>query len=760
LPANDIAILQTDHSRLMRRMREVLGGANLSSQEKLDQLVHIISNEMHSDVCSVYIKSTGDVLILFATEGLNPLSVHYTRLRVGEGVIGDVAANARPLSLSDIKSHPNFAYRPETGEDALHGFLGVPICRGGRVLGVMALQTREKRFYTFEEVDLMQTVSMVLAELISSREYLPLELLRAEESLSWLSTELSGFSLNPGIATGTAVFHHVFQSYSRKSAASIHKEKRRLQRSMIAMQMSLNELFSRNDLGGTGDHQEIFEVYRMLAFDRGWHHRLNQAIEQGLSAEAAVEKVLSDMKRMMSKAGDAYWHARLVDFEDLSGRLLQYLSGHMHKLMQPMGDEKIILIARSMGPAELLDYEQGSVAGLVIEEGMQSAHVSIVARALEIPVVARIPGVLLKIEPGDKLLVDGDKGTVIVRPGSKLLATYEARVKARKKALEQIQGVISEQAVTKDGVKITLRLNAGLPMDVDRLDALGVEGVGLYRTEIPFMLESSLPDINSQRALYKDILAKAKGKPVIFRTLDIGGDKLVPYIEMPKAENPAMGWRAVRISLDRPALFRFQIRALLQAAVGAELYIMIPMVTTTSEFVKARKLIDQEIEQAKARLESMPVSIKVGAMLEVPSLAYELNTLLAKVDFLSIGTNDLLQFFYATDRSNVLLNKLYDPLSFGFLSFLRNILRSCEMEKVPVHICGELASFPVEALVLLGLGFKSLSISAASVGRVKLMIRGLHLGDFQIYLNRLLNQFSDNIRHECQAYAQDHSVIL
>lgn len=759
MPLNDV-IIPTDHSRLMRRLREVLGGATLSAQEKLDQIVHIIANEMHSEVCSVYIKSTGNILILFATEGLNPLSVHYTRLRVGEGVIGDVAANARPLVLSDIKTHPNFAYKPEIGEDDLQGFLGVPICRGGRVLGVLAIQSKDKRFYSYEEVDLMQTISMVMAELISSREFLPLENIGSEERVSWIPTELSGVSLNSGIAKGIAVFHQAFPTYSKRTATNTHLEKKRLQKAIVSMQVSLKSLFCRDDLKPKGDHQDIFEVYRMLAFDRGWQHRLNQAVEQGLSSEAAVEKVLNDMKRMMSKTDDAFWHARLIDFEDLSGRLIQFLSGHINKVLPIEREDKIILVARSMGPAELLDYERGSVTGLVIEDGMQSAHVAIVARALDLPVVANMPGVLLKIEPGDKLIIDGDAGKVIVRPGSRLLNAYNEKTMLRQIAREKVQDILKEPAITKDGKHIELRLNAGLPMDVDRLDTLGLNGIGLYRTEIPFMLESSLPDFRTQKAFYREIILKAQGKPVIFRTLDVGGDKLVPYLEMPKAENPAMGWRAVRISLDRPALFRVQIRALLHAATDENLTLMIPMVTTTMEFIKAKKLIDKEIELLLAAGEKIPRSIKVGSMLEVPSLAFELDTLLKQVDFLSVGTNDLLQFFYATDRSNPFLNKLYDPISTGFLNFLNKILEACKKENVPVHICGELASFPTEAMVLLGLGFNSLSISAASVGRIKLMIQSLELADFQIYLKRLIMKSSTNIRNECMAYAQDHSIIL
>lgn len=759
MAANDIA-LPTDHVRLLRRIREVLGGSNLSAQEKLDHLVHIISHEMHSEVCSAYIKSVGNVLILFATKGLSPLCVQYTRLRVGEGVIGDVAANGRPLVLSDIKSHPNFAYRPETGEDELHGFLGVPIYRDGRVLGVLALQTKDKRIYAYEEVDLLQTIAMVVAELVSSREFLQVEPLVLKEGLSWIPTELSGFTLNPGIAKGIAVFHQAFPLYSRKITAGICEEKRRLQLALVAMQMSLKTLFSRDDVQGEGDHQDIFEVYRMLAFDRGWQHRMNEAIDKGLSADAAVEKVLSDMRQMMSKAEDTFWAARLVDFEDLSARLLQYLSGHKGKTVSLEKEDKIILIARTMGPAELLDYERGSVAGLVVEEGMQSSHVAIVARALDVPVVAKIPGLLLKIEPGDPIIVDGNQGKILIKPSSRTIATYQAKAVALQETMGFIKQILQKPPITKDGISVSLKMNAGLPMDIERLEGLGLESVGLYRTEIPFMMEKSLPDVATQKALYKEIMTKAKGRSVVFRTLDVGGDKLLPYIEMPKAENPAMDWRAVRISLDRPAIFRFQIRALLQACAGGEFSVMIPMVTTTDEFIKARQLIEKEIELVKAKGEILPKSIKVGTMLEVPSLAYELDVLLELVDFVSIGTNDLLQFFYATDRTNIMLNKLYDPISPGFLRFLSKIRDACNEKGVPVHICGELASYPLEAMVLLGLGFTSLSITPASVGRIKLMIRSLPLHEFQAYLSRLLVKSSNNIRNSCIAYAKDHQIFI
>lgn len=752
--------LYTDQGRLIRRLRDILAGANLSAQDKLNEIVQLVATELHSEVCSIYIKSSNNVLILFATQGLNPMAVHFTRLRIGEGVVGDVAAHARPVVVTDIKVHPSFAYRPETGEDELHGFVGVPICRGGRLLGVLVLQTKTKRYYTFDEVDILQTISMVLAELISSQELLPLEVLRSEESLSWISAEYSGVGLNLGVALGTAVFHQAFPVYSRKTVENLQKEKKRLHKALVAMQLSLKGLFSRQDLEHSGDHRDVFEVYRMLAFDRGWHHRLNLAIERGLSAEAAVETVLDDMKNMINRTGDMFWRARLLDFEDLSGRLMHFLSG-VNKIAPQSRDERIILVAKSIGPAELLDYEPGSVAGLILEEGMQAPHVAIVARALEIPVVTRVNGILLKVEPGDKLLVDGDNGKVIVRPGGRLLHSYEEKIQARARSLSLVKDIIREPAITKDGVRISLRLNAGLPMDVDRIESLGLDGIGLYRTEIPFMLENSLPDLLTQRNHYREVLNRAKGKPVVFRTLDVGGDKVVPYIEMPKADNPAMGWRAVRISLDRPALFRVQIRALLQAAAGEHLYIKIPMVTIAAEFRQARELIHKEIEQAKkdGRFD-LPLSINVGVMLEVPSLYYELKALLPMADFLSVGTNDLLQFFYATDRSNILLNKLYDPLSFGFLSFLEDILAACNKANVPLHLCGELASFPVEAMVLMGLGFESLSIAGASVGRIKLMIRSLDLASFRTYLRRLMDHNSTNIRLECQAYALDHGIQL
>lgn len=330
--ASEVEKRPTDSSRLMRRLREVLGGANLTIQEKLDRVVQIVASEMHSDVCSIYVKSAGNVLVLFATEGLNPLAVHYTRMHVGEGVIGDIAANARPLVLSDVKSHPNFAYRPETGENPLQSFLGVPLSRGGKILGVLAVQSKDKRLYDYMEVELLQTVGMIITELIASHDFFPLQPLSRKEGGAWLATELTGLSLNAGPALGIAVFHQVFPLYSLKVAANIHHEKRRLQRSLAEMQSSLNTLFARNNLNPKGDHQEIFEVYQMLAFDRGWHYRLNQAIEKGLSAEAAVEQVLSDLKRVMGTTQDAFWRARIADFEDLSGCLLQFLMGNTQRM--------------------------------------------------------------------------------------------------------------------------------------------------------------------------------------------------------------------------------------------------------------------------------------------------------------------------------------------------------------------------------------------------------------------------------------------
>lgn len=752
---------QTDPARLLRRLREVLGGANIGAQEKLERIVKIVSAEMRSEVCSVYVKTKGNVLILFATEGLNPLAVQFTRLRVGEGVIGDVAQNARPLVISDIRNHPNFAYRPETGEDPFHGFLGVPIFRSGKVIGVIAVQSSMKRLYDYSEIDLLQTISMIIAELISSREFSSLDQLGSSDAVSWMSTELSGLSLNMGIAQGIAVFHQTFPLYSRKTAANIYREKRRLQRGLALMQASLKQLFSRQDLEAVGEHHEVFEVYNMLAFDRGWQHRLNQAIEKGLSAEAAVDHVLSDMKTLMTSTDDKFWGARVADFEDLSHRLQHFLGGQFQRPSTlAANDDKIILVARSMGPAELLDYDPGAVAGVILEEGHQAAHVSIVARALDIPVIARIPGLLLRIEPGDQLLMDGGAGTIIVRPGSKIISSYEAKMKRKQVLNLKVKAILDQPSLTKDGEKISLGINAGLPMDMDRLEELGADSIGLYRTEIPFMLESSLPGVEAQKKLYKEIFAKAKGKPVIFRTLDIGGDKLLPYLEMPEAENPAMGWRAIRISLDRPALFRNQIRALLQAAVGETLSIMVPMVTTAHEFKKVKKIIDLEVKWSRSRDIPIAENLRIGAMMEVPSLAYDLKALLPEIDFLSLGSNDLLQFFFAADRSNVLISNLYDPISTNFLAFLNDIIVACDRARVPLQLCGELSSSPLEAMVLLGMGLRSLSMSASSFGRIKLMVRSLNVKDFRSYLLRFIQRESPNIRNACIAYAQDHGIEI
>ena len=637
--------------RLLGRLRDVMAGAG-SAQNRLDQVVQIIAADMEAEVCSAYLMRAGDILELCATQGLFPESVHRTRLRVGEGLVGVIAATARPLALSDAQSHPDFAYRPETGEEIYHSLMGVPILREGRVSGVLVVQNREPRLYTDEEIEALETVAMVLAELVAGGELVPRTELHPTDGIATLPHRLDGVRLNTGLAIGTAVLHEPSIIIRQVVADNPELELDRLAHAIEEMHGAIDRLFATSDLGDGGEHNDILETYRMFAEDRGWLGRIREAIESGLTAEAAVQKVRDDTRARMKQITDPYIRERLADLEDLANRLQHHLSGEAETAIKADLPEDVVLIARSMGPAELLDYDRTRLRALVLEEGSPTSHVAIVARALDIPVVGRVKGALGNIEPGDLIVVDGDNAQIMIRPGEDVQQAIELSLIERRRRRARYQTLRDLPATTLDGVTVELQINAGLLLDLPELDATGADGIGLYRTEIPFMVRNSFPSVEEQVDLYRRVLDQAGGKPVVFRTLDIGGDKLLPYLPESEEENPAMGWRAIRIALDRPALLRQQLRALISAANGRPISIMFPMVAELAEFDAARRILAIEVRRAMARGITLPSELLVGAMLEVPALIWQLDMLCRRADFVSVGSNDLMQFLFAKDRGN------------------------------------------------------------------------------------------------------------
>lgn len=742
---------------LLRRLREVMAGPG-TAQERMDQLVAAIAANMVAEVCSIYLLRDG-ALELFATEGLKRSAVHETTLRIGEGLVGQIAQLARPVALSEARSHPNFAARPETGEEDYHSLMGVPVLRGGRVVGVLVLQNRTNRNYSDDEVEVMQTIAMVLAEMVGGalQEEIPGAGVPATDGLP---RRLSGLSLNEGLARGIAVLHEPRIVVEKHVADDIDVEAARLNTAVAELRIQIDGMLQAVIAEPTGEPRDILETYRMFAHDKGWMARMHDVVQSGLTAEAAVERVQVENRTRMSEIGDAYLRERLHDLEDLSNRLMRHLtySGGQNDDVLP---DQAVVVAWNMGPAELLDYDVTRVKALVLQEGSPTSHVAIVARALQIPVIGRLDHLLDLVESGDDLVVDGDNGQLFVRPGADALNAFSANLELRQAKAAQYAALRDQPAISRDGTRIQLNLNAGLLADLPHLDETGADGIGLYRTELHFMVRATLPTVSVQTEFYKRVLDQARGKPVVFRTLDVGGDKMLPYLTRYDDEkNPAMGWRAIRLSLDRPVLLRMQIRALLKAAAGRSLAIMFPMIAEVSEFKAARGLLEREVERQNRMGEAGPSSLRVGTMLEVPSLAWQLGALLPMVDFVSIGSNDLMQFLFASDRGNPRLANRYDELSPAALSIVRDIVRRCDAAGVPVSLCGEAAGRPIDAMALIGLGLRSISMGAASIGPVKMMVRSLDLPALQAFMENYYDSPEHSLREALTKFAEDHGIII
>ncbi|HEY7243834.1 MAG TPA: phosphoenolpyruvate--protein phosphotransferase [Xanthobacteraceae bacterium] len=745
---------------LLRRLREVMA-EQVSAQERLDKVVVLIAANMVAEVCSLYVLRVDSTLELYATEGLNRAAVHQTVLGSDEGLVGLVASEANPINLSDAQNHPAFSYRPETGEEVYHSFLGVPILRAGNTLGVLVVQNRARRTYTEEEEEALQTTAMVLAELIASGELSAIAKPGAEPAAR-RPLQLAGLALNDGIALGHVVLHEPRVVITNFIADDVPKELKRLEAAVETMRSDLDLVLERGEAVDGGEHREVLEAYRMFAYDRGWVHRLEEAVATGLTAEAAVERVQSDTRARMLRATDPYLRERLHDLDELANRLMHQLVGKDYAPARDRLPENAVLVARSMGPAALLDYDRKRLRGLVLEEGGPHSHVAIVARALGIAAVGKIDNATGVVDPGDPIIVDGSAGDVHVRPTPEMERAYVERVRLRARRQSQYQALRDKPCITKDGEEIALLINAGLAVDLPHVQETGAAGIGLFRTELQFMVAASFPRSAEQFSLYRAVLDAAGDKPVTFRTLDIGGDKVLPFMRNFEEENPALGWRAIRLGLDRPGLLRTQIRALLRAAGGRDLHVMFPMIATIEEFDEAKSLVERELTHLRRHAHKLPEHVEVGSMVEVPSLLYQLDELLDRVDFLSVGTNDLVQFFYAADRGNARVADRFDSISAPVLRALRVIAEKTRNHNKPVTVCGEVASQPLGALALVGIGYRSLSLAPSAIGPVKGMLLGVNAGKVAAFIASLMERPSGSIsiRQQLMKFAEQEGLQI
>lgn len=731
---------ESESRKLLGRLRDTMA-EDAAGQARLDKITHLIADSMGTEVCSIYLFRDTETLELCATEGLRADAVHKTRMRLGEGLVGRVAQRNAVINAADAPSAKGFRYMPETGEEIYSSFLGVPIQRLGEGMGVLVVQSKVAREYTADEIYALEVVAMVLAEMTELGAFVGEgAALRARHQQPAL---FRGTPVQEGTARGNVWLHEPRVVVTNPVAEDPEAEKARLSEAMAQLRKNLDAIMVGVDAGET-EQLEVLEAFRMFANSRGWMRRIEIDIDQGLSAEAAVEKEQSTARARMAQVADQYMRDRLHDLDDLSNRLLRILTGQGRSTGAEMPKDPI-LVAQNIGPAELLDYGR-NLRGLVLEEGSVGSHAAIIARALAIPLVIHADNITTEALNGDRILVDGEQGIVHLRPDETIIAAFKDKMAMEAQAQKRYGAIRDKPAVTKCGKRIELQMNAGLIADLPSFKDSGAEGVGLFRTELQFLVRSKMPQRSELSAIYSRVLDAAGGARVVFRTLDIGSDKVLPYMTHVEEPNPALGWRAIRVGLDKPGVMRMQLQALLRGANGRSLSVMFPFVADPSEFFTARAEMAKALERERILGHRLPERLEVGAMLETPSLAYAPQDFFDQVDFISIGGNDLKQFFFAADRENELVRKRYDTLSSSFLSFLEFIVARCQASGIRLSFCGEDAGRPVEALCLSAIGINALSMRSASIGPVKHMLMRTDLEALKSVIDNARNRGDSSVR--------------
>ncbi|SHH73544.1 phosphoenolpyruvate--protein phosphotransferase [Cognatishimia maritima] len=737
---------ESESRKLLLRLREAMA-EHSAGQARLDKITRLIASSMGTEVCSIYLFRDPETLELCATEGLKPESVHQTRLRIGEGLVGRVAKKGRVVNSADAPSESGFRYMPETGEEIYSSFCGIPIQRLGENLGVLVVQSKEARNYSSDEVYALEVVAMVIAEMTELGAFVGEG--AALSPLHQQSVLIRGGTAQEGAAEGKVWLHEPRVVISNPIADDPETEVQRLEAAIEELRVGVDRMLE-GALGGDKDQLQVMEAYRMFANSKGWLKRMKQDIGQGLSAEAAVEKEQSIARARMGQATDAYLRDRLHDLDDLSNRLLRILTGQGRDTGAEM-PENPILVARNIGPAELLEYDR-KLKGVVLEEGSVGSHAAIVARALAIPLIVHAERITTEALNGDTIMVDGDEGVVHLRPDETVATAFRDKMAMQTDAQTRYASIRDKPAETLDGTTIQLMMNAGLMADLPSLAGSGAEGVGLFRTELQFLIRNQMPRRTELAELYSRVMDSAKGKRVVFRTLDIGSDKVLPYMAPQDEPNPALGWRAIRVGLDKPGVLRMQLQALLRAAAGRPLTVMFPFIAQYEEFTAAKAEMDKAVAREKILGHPLPSELRVGAMLETPSLGFAPQKFFEEVDFISIGGNDLKQFFFAADRENERVRRRYDTLNVSFLTFIEGIVNRCRSTQTPLSFCGEDAGRPLEALCLAAMGLRVLSMRPASIGPVKSLLRRTNLEEVRAIIHEARERGDQSVRNAVKEY--------
>lgn len=731
--------IETESRKLLGRLRNALAESS-EGQARLDKVVKLIASSMMAEVCSIYLFRDADTLELCATEGLDAASVHQTRMRMGEGLVGRAAKSRAVINTADAPNERGFRYMPETGEERFSSFCGIPIQRLGDALGVLVVQSKAAREFSPDEVYALEVVAMVLAEMTELGAFVG-----EGAALSARHTQpvlFKGTIAQEGASEGQVYLHEPRVVVTNPISDDPDVEIARLRSGVETLRVGLDDLLSGN-ANTDAEQKKVFEAYRMFANSRSWLARMESDVNNGLSAEAAVEKEQSLARTRLSAAGDAYMRERLSDLDDLSNRLLRILTGQGANT--DALPENPILVAKNIGPGELLEYGK-ALKGIVLEEGSVGSHATIVARAWAIPLVINAKGITREALNGDTILVDGEQGIAHLRPDESVQAAFKDKIAMQTRAQERYASIRELPAQSKCGTVTSLQMNAGLMADLPSLQGSGAEGVGLFRTELQFLVRNKMPQRAELSTLYRRVLDAAQGKPVAFRTLDIGSDKVLPYMKANDEPNPAMGWRAIRVGLDKPGVLRMQLQALIRAAAGGPLSVMFPFIAQYDEFKQAKGEMDKAMARERILGHPLPSSLRVGAMLETPSLAFAPDAFFEEVDFISVGGNDLKQFFYAADRENERVRKRYDTLNPAFLTFLRSVTERCAKYDTPLSFCGEDAGRPIEALCFAAIGFKALSMRPASIGPVKHLLRRIDLNEVREIIDASIAAGDSSVR--------------
>jgi phosphotransferase system enzyme I (PtsP) len=737
--------LESDSRKLLRRLRDAMADDH-AGQARLDLITHLIADSMQSEVCSIYLFRDPGTLELCATEGLKKEAVHQTRMRLGEGLVGRVARSGQIINTADAPATRGFRFMPETGEEIYSSFLGVPIQRLGETLGVLVVQSKTAREFTSDEVYALEVVAMVLAEMTELGIFVG-DNSAAMGARHQQPVMFRGTTGQEGAAMGHVWLHEPRVVVTNPIADDPEKEAQRLHESVDKLRLDVDQMLTPDV---QGEQREVMEAYRMFAHSKGWMRRMEEDVARGLTAEAAVEKEQGAARARLSQSTDTYLRDRLNDLDDLSNRLLRLLTGQGKDTGADMPADPI-LIARNIGPAELLDYGR-KLRGVVLEEGSVGSHAAIVARALAIPLVVHAGRITTEALNGDPIMVDGDQGIVHLRPDDSVASAFRDKIAMQAAAQQRYASIRDEPALTLCGTRVALHMNAGLMADLPSLESSGAEAVGLFRTELQFLVRNQMPRRQELSRQYARVLDAAKGKRVVFRTLDIGSDKVLPYLKPNDEPNPAMGWRAIRVGLDKPGVLRMQLQALLRAANGRDLTVMFPFVAEHAEYRAAKAEMDKALERERILGHPLPEKIVVGAMLETPSLAFASRAFFSEVGFLSIGGNDLKQFFFAADRENERVRRRYDTLNASFLNFLEGVVRVCEITGTSLSFCGEDAGRPVEAACLAAIGFRTLSMRPASIGPVKHTLRRVNLVDLRAVIDGARAVGAETVRPAVMAY--------